>query len=188
MGWGRHCTKLSSGFILHKSWQTSNNSSSWVRRRERAMCCCRRLSIFHHQFVFKKWKFLFKIVFRLSLLWFFVRVGCPLAWWWHAWHGWRTSWCPRRDRPSKPRWPPAKKLTKVYQTSKVILVGNGSYKSLNVYNVVIFVKQAMIIIPKSNWIKVLLYLLKDPLHAFKRQLSPLMAASILISIFSVFTH
>ena len=32
--------------------------------------------------------------------------GCPLAWWSHAWRGWRKGWCPRRDRPSKPRWPP----------------------------------------------------------------------------------
>ena len=33
--------------------------------------------------------------------------GCPLAWWWHAWRGWRRGWCPRRDRCGKPRWPPA---------------------------------------------------------------------------------
>ena len=32
--------------------------------------------------------------------------GCPLAWWWHAWRGWRTSWCPRRVRLSKPLTPP----------------------------------------------------------------------------------
>ena len=26
------------------------------------------------------------------------RAGCPWAWWWHAWRGWRTGWCPRTDR------------------------------------------------------------------------------------------
>ena len=33
-------------------------------------------------------------------------VGCPLAWWWLSWRGWRTSWCLRRVRPSKLRWLP----------------------------------------------------------------------------------
>ena len=32
--------------------------------------------------------------------------GCPWAWWWHAWHGWRTGWCPQKVPPSKPHWPP----------------------------------------------------------------------------------
>lgn len=31
------------------------------------------------------------------------RVGCPWAWWWHVWHGWRTSLCPQRVQPSRPR-------------------------------------------------------------------------------------
>lgn len=38
-------------------------------------------------------------------------IGYPWAWWWHAWRGWRTSWRPRRDSPSRlqrlpggPRW------------------------------------------------------------------------------------
>ena len=30
-------------------------------------------------------------------------VGYPWAWWWHAWHGWRTGWYPRRAQPDKPR-------------------------------------------------------------------------------------
>ena len=29
-------------------------------------------------------------------------IGYPLAWWWHVWRGWRTSWYLRRVRPSKP--------------------------------------------------------------------------------------
>ena len=32
--------------------------------------------------------------------------GCPWARWWHAWIGWHTGCCPRRDRPSRSRWPP----------------------------------------------------------------------------------
>jgi len=34
--------------------------------------------------------------------------GCPLAWWWRAWRGWRTSWCLRRDRRGRPPKLPAK--------------------------------------------------------------------------------
>ena len=26
------------------------------------------------------------------------RAGCPWAWWWHAWRGWRRGWCLRRGR------------------------------------------------------------------------------------------
>ena len=32
--------------------------------------------------------------------------GCPWAWWWLAWRGWRTSSCLQTDQPGKPRWPP----------------------------------------------------------------------------------
>lgn len=32
--------------------------------------------------------------------------GCPLAWWWHAWRGWHTSLCLRKDQLSKLRWLP----------------------------------------------------------------------------------
>ena len=35
------------------------------------------------------------------------QAGCPWAWWSHAWRGWRTSWCPQTDQPSKPQMPPA---------------------------------------------------------------------------------
>ena len=26
------------------------------------------------------------------------QAGCPWAWWWHAWRGWRRGWCLRRGR------------------------------------------------------------------------------------------
>lgn len=32
-------------------------------------------------------------------------IGYPLAWWWHVWRGWRTSWCLRKVQPSKPQKP-----------------------------------------------------------------------------------
>ena len=47
--------------------------------------------------------------FRLVRHGFFWRAEYPLAWWSHAWRGWRTSWCLRTSRPSKPRWPLAKR-------------------------------------------------------------------------------
>ena len=28
--------------------------------------------------------------------------GCPWAWWWLAWRGWRTSWCLQTDQQGKP--------------------------------------------------------------------------------------
>ena len=34
----------------------------------------------------------------LVLLGFVGRAGCPSAWWWLAWRGWRTSLCPRKVR------------------------------------------------------------------------------------------
>ena len=42
---------------------------------------------------------------------FALPTGCPLAWWSHAWRGWRTGWCLRRVRPSRPQRPPAIKQT-----------------------------------------------------------------------------
>ena len=38
---------------------------------------------------------------KLVLLGFFVQVGYPWAWWSLAWHGWRTSWCLRKDQQGK---------------------------------------------------------------------------------------
>ena len=35
-----------------------------------------------------------------------VQAGCPWAWWWLAWRGWRTSSCLQTGQPGKLRWPP----------------------------------------------------------------------------------
>ena len=36
-------------------------------------------------------------------LWFSGPTESPWAWWWHAWRGWRTSWCLQTDQQGKPR-------------------------------------------------------------------------------------
>ena len=45
----------------------------------------------------------------ISLLWFFWRVACPLAWWLLSWRGWRRGWCPRRVKRGKPQQPPGER-------------------------------------------------------------------------------
>ena len=50
-----------------------------------------------------------KELFMISLLWFFWRVACPLAWWLLSWRGWRRGWCPRRVKRGKPQQPPGER-------------------------------------------------------------------------------
>lgn len=51
----------------------------------------------------------------------------PWAWWLHAWHGWRTGWCPQKDPQDTPPLPPEGQALHGSGTadqSAIILQGN----------------------------------------------------------------